>query len=157
MFQRFPGVEGSFYFVAGLGVNYQRSGGVTLAPIRTGVEVRQVMRAPGRPGFIVDTSDGVVEVNRVVVATGAFQRPLIPPIVSTDEPLTQIHSADYRNPGQLPDGAVLVVGAGSSGVQIADELQRSGRNVYLSVGPHDRPPRGPEPVLPGHRGQRADL
>jgi putative flavoprotein involved in K+ transport len=77
----------------------------------------------------------------VVVATGAFQRPLIPPIVSKDEPLTQIHSADYRNPGQLPDGAVLVVGAGSSGVQIADELQRSGRNVYLSVGPHDRPPR----------------
>jgi putative flavoprotein involved in K+ transport len=111
------------------------------APIRTGVEVRQVVRAPGRPGFIVDTSDGVIEANRVVVATGAFQRPLIPPIVSKDEPLVQIHSADYRNPGQLPDGAVLVVGAGSSGVQIADELLRSGRNVYLSVGPHDRPPR----------------
>ncbi|GAB7524840.1 flavin-containing monooxygenase [Paraburkholderia sp. 2C] len=111
------------------------------APIRTGVEVRQVIRASGRPGFVVDTSDGVIEANRVVVATGAFQRPLIPPIVSKDESLTQIHSADYRNPGQLPDGAVLVVGAGSSGVQIADELQRSGRNVYLSVGPHDRPPR----------------
>src|SRR6185437_13658458 len=47
----------------------------------------------------------------------------------------------YRNPGQLPDGAVLVVGAGSSGVQIADELLRSGRRVHLSVGPHDRPPR----------------
>src|SRR6201990_1660372 len=52
------------------------------APIRTGVEVRQVVRAPGRPGFIVETSDGAIEVNRVVVATGAFQRPLIPPIVS---------------------------------------------------------------------------
>ncbi len=53
----------------------------------------------------------------------------------------QMHSTAYRNPQQLPEGAVLVVGAGSSGVQIADELQRAGRTVYLSVGPHDRPPR----------------
>ena len=53
----------------------------------------------------------------------------------------QIHSNAYRNPGQLPEGAVLVVGAGSSGVQIADELLRAGKRVYLSVGPHDRPPR----------------
>ncbi len=53
----------------------------------------------------------------------------------------QIHSNAYRNPGQLPEGAVLVVGAGSSGVQIAEELLRAGRRVYLSVGPHDRPPR----------------
>ena len=51
------------------------------------------------------------------------------------------HSADYRNPAQLPPGAVLVVGSGSSGVQIADELHRACRKVYLSVGPHDRPPR----------------
>jgi putative flavoprotein involved in K+ transport len=53
----------------------------------------------------------------------------------------QIHSHGYRNPQQLPEGAVLVVGAGSSGVQIADELQRAGRRVYLSVGPHNKPPR----------------
>jgi putative flavoprotein involved in K+ transport len=53
----------------------------------------------------------------------------------------QIHSNAYRNPGQLPERAVLVVGAGSSGAQIADELLRSGKRVYLSVGPHDRPPR----------------
>jgi putative flavoprotein involved in K+ transport len=53
----------------------------------------------------------------------------------------QLHSSGYRNPEQLPKGAVLVVGAGSSGAQIADELLRSGRRVYLSVGPHDRPPR----------------
>jgi putative flavoprotein involved in K+ transport len=52
-----------------------------------------------------------------------------------------MHSSGYRNPEQLPDGAVLVVGAGSSGVQIANELRQSGRRVYLSVGPHDRPPR----------------
>jgi putative flavoprotein involved in K+ transport len=111
------------------------------APIRTGVEVRKVERSAGRPGFTIETSEGIVEANRVVVATGAFQRPLIPPIAPKDEKLTQIHSADYRNPGQLPEGGVLVVGAGSSGVQIADELQRSGKQVYLSVGPHDRPPR----------------
>ena len=53
----------------------------------------------------------------------------------------QIHSNAYRNPDQLPEGAVLVVGAGSSGVQIADELLRAGRRVYLSVGSHDRPPQ----------------
>ncbi|MEI6000369.1 NAD(P)-binding domain-containing protein [Paraburkholderia bengalensis] len=112
------------------------------APIRTGVEVKKVVRNAGRQGFTVETSDGTYEANRVVVATGPFQRPLIPAVAPTSEHLTQIHSADYRNPQQLPEGGVLVVGAGSSGVQIADELQRAGRQVYLSVGPHDRPPRG---------------
>ncbi|MFM0477811.1 NAD(P)/FAD-dependent oxidoreductase [Paraburkholderia strydomiana] len=111
------------------------------APIRTGVQVKHVVRNAGRPGFTVETSEGTIEANRVVVATGPFQRPVIPPIAPQDTRLTQIHSADYRNPGQLPEGGVLVVGAGSSGVQIADELQRAGRRVYLSVGAHDRPPR----------------
>ncbi|WMN15417.1 NAD(P)/FAD-dependent oxidoreductase [Pseudomonas piscis] len=111
------------------------------APIRTGVEVRQVQRNVGRPGFTVETSMGPIQANRVVAATGPFQRPVIPPIAPVDTRLLQIHSADYRNPQRLPAGAVLVVGAGSSGVQIADELQRAGRQVYLSVGAHDRPPR----------------
>ena len=111
------------------------------APIRCGVEVREVTRNPDRPGFRVETSDGVIEANSVVAATGPFQRPIIPPVVPEDADVTQIHSHDYRNPQQLPAGAVLVVGAGSSGTQIADELLRSGRRVYLSVGPHDRPPR----------------
>ncbi|MBT2372545.1 NAD(P)-binding domain-containing protein [Pseudomonas fluorescens] len=111
------------------------------APIRTGVEVKSVERNVGRPGFTVHTSEGVIEANRVVAATGPFQKPVIPAIAPQNVPFTQIHSADYRNPGQLPEGAVLVVGAGSSGVQIADELQRAGKQVYLSVGAHDRPPR----------------
>ncbi|NIC07905.1 flavin-containing monooxygenase [Billgrantia bachuensis] len=111
------------------------------APIRTGVEVRSVERNIGRPGFTVETSEGIIEANRVVAATGPFQTPVIPPIAPEDESLTQIHSAEYRNPQQLPEGAVLVVGAGSSGVQIAEELHRAGKRVYLSVGPHDRPPR----------------
>jgi len=111
------------------------------APIRTGVAVTKVVRNAGRPGFTIETSEGTIEANRVVVATGPFQRPVIPPIAPKAKDLLQIHSADYRNPAQLPEGAVLVVGAGSSGVQIADELQRAGRRVYLSVGAHDRPPR----------------
>lgn len=111
------------------------------APIRTGVEVQSVRRLEGRPGFRAETSDGVIEARYVVAATGPFQRPVIPPIVPADVIGHQLHSTGYRNPGQLPPGAVLVVGAGSSGVQIADEIQRSGRQVYLSVGPHDRPPR----------------
>ncbi|MBN9222619.1 MAG: NAD(P)-binding domain-containing protein [Mesorhizobium sp.] len=111
------------------------------APIRCGVEVKCVERNAGRPGFRVETSDGVIEANSVVAATGPFQVPVIPPLVPGDAGILQIHSSAYRNPAQLPKGAVLVVGAGSSGVQIADELQRSGRRVYLSVGAHDRPPR----------------
>ena len=111
------------------------------APIRCGVEVREVKRNVDRPGFRIETSDGMIEADNVVAATGPFQRPIIPPIVPEQSGLTQIHSNTYRNPGQLPEGAVLVVGAGSSGVQIADELMRAGRRVYLSVGPHDRPPR----------------
>ena len=111
------------------------------APVRCGVEVTRVQTESGRPGFLVETTAGVIDARYVVVATGAFQSPAIPPIVPEDTPLVQIHSSGYRNPRQLPDGAVLVVGAGSSGVQIADELLRAGRRVYLSVGPHDRPPR----------------
>jgi putative flavoprotein involved in K+ transport len=111
------------------------------APIRCGVEVTKIERNIGRLGFNVETSDGVIEAKRVVVATGAFQRPIIPSIVPTESGIEQLHSTGYHNPEQLPEGAVLIVGAGSSGVQIADELLRSGRRTYLSVGPHERPPR----------------
>ncbi|MEV6343088.1 NAD(P)/FAD-dependent oxidoreductase [Actinoplanes sp. NPDC051851] len=111
------------------------------APIRTGVTVTSVTRIEGRPGFRVETSDGPIEARYVVAATGPFQKPVIPPIVPEGVVAHQIHSSAYRNPEQLPEGAVLVVGAGSSGVQIADELRRAGRTVHLSVGPHDRPPR----------------
>jgi putative flavoprotein involved in K+ transport len=111
------------------------------APIRTGVEVKKAQRLTGRPGFKVETSNSVIEARNVVVATGAFHHPVFPDLVPRDAGVLQIHSNAYRNPAQLPDGAVLVVGAGSSGGQIADELLRAGRSVYLSVGPHARPPR----------------
>lgn len=111
------------------------------APVRCGVEVTSVRRRSGGAAFDVLTTDGPMQANYVVVATGPFQQPLIPAIAPARGDLTQLHSSEYRCPAQLPDGAVLVVGAGSSGVQIADELLRAGRRVYLSAGPHDRPPR----------------
>ncbi len=111
------------------------------APIRCGVEVKKVERLEGREGFRVETSEGVIEAANVVAATGPFQKPTYPQIVPAEADVLQMHSNSYRNPSQLPQGAVLVVGAGSSGVQIADELRASGRTVYLSVGAHDRPPR----------------
>jgi len=111
------------------------------APIRTGVEVLGAERKSDGAGFVVETSQGVIEAQNIVAATGAFQHPVIPPIVPEDAGIAQIHSFHYRNPDQLPEGAVMVVGAGSSGSQIADELNRAGRKVYLSVGPHERPPR----------------
>jgi putative flavoprotein involved in K+ transport len=111
------------------------------APIREGVEVQEATPLPGKGGFLVKTSAGQIIAQRIVAATGAFQHPVIPPIVPETSGLLQIHSFHYKNPAQLPEGAVMVVGAGSSGAQIADELNRAGRKVFLSVGPHDRPPR----------------
>ena len=111
------------------------------APVRCGVEVLAVRRKDAEPGFRAETSAGPIEAAYVVAATGPFQQPVIPAIVPERPGLVQLHSNAYRNPEQLPEGAVLVVGAGSSGVQIADELLRAGRHVFLSVGPHDRPPR----------------
>jgi len=111
------------------------------APIRCGVEVKALHRNAAGSGFRADTSQGVIEATNVVVATGPFQRPIIPTVVPSDSGVAQMHSSTYRNPDQLGVGAVLVIGAGSSGVQIADELVRAGKRVFLSVGPHNRPPR----------------
>jgi putative flavoprotein involved in K+ transport len=111
------------------------------APIRCGVEVKKIKRHVGRPGFRVETSEGVIDAGNVIAATGAFQNPVIPAIVPKDSGVMQIHSSAYKNPEQLQEGAVLVVGSGSSGAQIAVELMHAGRRVYLSVRKHQRPPR----------------
>ncbi len=111
------------------------------APVRCGAEVTALRRNPGGAGFHAETPEGVIEARQVIVATGPFQRPVIPPLVPAEAGITQVHSADYRNPGQLPPGAVLVAGSGSSGAQIAEELMQAGRKVFLSVSPHGRPPR----------------
>ncbi len=111
------------------------------APVRCGVAVTALHKNAGGTGFRADLSEGAIEATNVVAATGPFQRPVIPALVPPEAGIVQMHSNGYRNPGQLPEGAVLVVGSGSSGAQIADELSRAGRRVYLSVSRHERPPR----------------
>lgn len=144
---RFPGLEFSETAADGFPGKEEVAAYLTAyaekidAPVRTGVEVKRLTRNQASAGFTAETSDGTIEARHVVAATGPFQRPVIPQIVPMDAPVTQIHSYDYRNPDLLPGGGVLVVGSGSSGAQIADELSKAARKVYLSVGPHDRPPR----------------
>ena len=111
------------------------------APIRCGVKVKNLYKEHTTNLWVTETTSGIIKSTNVVVATGPFQSPVIPNIVPKTAGLTQIHSCDYRNPNQLPNGAVLVVGSGSSGAQIAEELLLANRTVYLSIGPHDRPPR----------------
>jgi putative flavoprotein involved in K+ transport len=118
---------------------FERFAATINAPIRCGVDVKRVVAAADG-GYLVDTSQGPIHAKNIVAATGPFQMPTTPAIVP-EGVITQIHSHDYKNPMQLEDGAVLVVGSGSSGAQIADELLQAGRQVYLSIGPHERPPR----------------
>jgi putative flavoprotein involved in K+ transport len=109
-------------------------------PIRCGVEVTKLGRRLGEPGFVAETSDGPIEAKNVVVATGPYQRPAVPALLR-DDAIFQVHASHYKSPDRLPSGAVLVVGSGSSGAQITEELFRAGRRVYLSVGRHTRLPR----------------
>lgn len=109
------------------------------APVQTGVTVEAVTPHTDRAGFHVQTSEGEFDALNIVSATGPFQKPSIPPILPDMADVTQMHSTAYRNPQALNDGAVLVIGGGSSGSQIAAELNAAGREVYFSIGPHDRP------------------
>jgi putative flavoprotein involved in K+ transport len=104
------------------------------APVREGVDVRALEPDPGG-GLLLDTSAGRILAEHVVVASGAYQRPHRPPAASAlPDQLLQIDAEDYRNPGELPDGPVLVIGAGQTGCQIADELHAAGRSTFLSCG-----------------------
>ena len=103
------------------------------APVREGVDVAS-LSANGR-GFVLETSAGDIAARRVVLSTGAYQRPHRPAGAGAlGAGLLQIDAQGYRNPDRLPPGAVLVVGAGQSGCQIAEELQEAGRETYLSCG-----------------------
>jgi putative flavoprotein involved in K+ transport len=100
-------------------------------PIRLSARVTDLRRVG--EGFEVRTADATYQARQVVVATGPFQVPFVPPMASKlDAPVTQVHSADYRNPQALPEGPVLVVGGGNSGFQIAEELADT-RTVDLSI------------------------
>ena len=118
----------------------ERFAKVSRAPVRTGVNVTSVSRADG--GYLVATSDGEIACRTVVIASGACNRPSVPALsAGVPASVAQLTPFDYRDPGQLPDGGVLVVGASATGVQLAAEIKRSGRPVTLSVGEHVRLPR----------------
>lgn len=109
-------------------------------PVHCGVEVLSVEKVGQR--FLVRTSEGEYETDNVVIATGLYQSPKIPKLAERiPSDILQIHSMHYKNPASLPQGAVLVVGTGQSGAQIAEELYQSGRKVYLSIGSAGRVPR----------------
>jgi len=118
----------------------ERYAAFSRAPVRTGVNVTSVRRADD--GYHVTTSHGEIRCRTVVIASGACNRPVVPGLSEGVPPeIEQVTPFDYREPGRLPDGGVLVVGASATGVQLAAELRRSGRPVILSVGEHVRLPR----------------
>ena len=110
------------------------------APVRTGTTVTSVS-AEG-DGYRVETDHGRWQCRAVVIASGACQIPVVPSIAAALPGSVQTLTAnDYRNPGQLDDSGVLIVGASATGLQLAEEIQRSGRHVTLAVGEHIRMPR----------------
>ena len=118
----------------------ERFAKVSDAPVRTGTNVTSVRRTDD--GYQVTTSLGEVGCRTVVIASGACNQPALPPFTdAVPASVEQLTPLRYRDPAQLPDGGVLVVGASATGVQLAAELRRSGRPVTLSVGEHVRLPR----------------
>jgi len=110
------------------------------APVRTATTVHALRAIPG--GFQIQAGDDQLCARAVVLATGACRLPAIPSIASAIPPsVTTLTPLAYRDPGQLPDGGVLVVGASATGVQLASEIHRSGRPVTLAAGEHVRLPR----------------
>jgi len=113
----------------------------TAAPVRTRTPVTSVTAATDG-GYRVTAGDGEILCRSVVIASGACNAPHVPALrAAVPSSVASFTPFDYRNPAQLPDGGVLVVGASATGVQFADEIRRSGRRVVLSVGEHVRLPR----------------
>ena len=110
------------------------------APVRTATTVHTMRATP--QGFEIHANDDVLRARAVVLATGACNLPAIPDLAAAVPPsIMTLTPLSYRDPGQLPDGGVLVVGASATGVQLAGEIHRSGRPVTLAVGEHVRLPR----------------
>jgi len=114
--------------------------GATGAPVECGAAVHAVRFGPH--GYRVETNRGTWEAAAVVIATGHCDQPAIPDLAhALPAGIRQVTPSDYRNPAELPSGGVLVVGASATGIQLAEEIQRAGRQVHLSVGRHTRLPR----------------
>jgi putative flavoprotein involved in K+ transport len=152
--QRYDGPDADGYMtVAEVTEFIERFAKVSGAPVRTGVNVTSVRTAAHGArdkhggGYTVttsrgDISHGEIHARAVVIASGACNLPMVPALrEAVPAPVEQFTPFDYRDPGQLPDGGVLVVGASATGVQLAAEISRSGRPVTLSVGEHVRLPR----------------
>lgn len=115
--------------------------GLVNPPIREGVAVTRVK--PGVDGaFLVETTDGIYSADKVIVAISGYHTPIVPRVgAAIPAQVPQFHSLEYRNPDDLPEGSVLVVGSGQSGCQIAEDLMLAGRKVHLAVGDAPRAPR----------------
>jgi putative flavoprotein involved in K+ transport len=139
--QRYEGPDPDGYMTTGEVTEFiERFAAVSRAPVRTGTNVTSVRRTGD--GYHLTTSQGVIGCRAVVIASGACNQPTVPPLAAAvPESVEQLTTFDYRDPAKLPDGGVLVVGASATGVQLAAELQRSGRPVTLAVGEHVRLPR----------------
>ena len=110
------------------------------APLETGTSVVSIRRAGA--DYRVETTRGIWLARNVVIATGYSDVPSVPPLArQLSARIVQVVPAEYRNPAQLPEGGVLVVGASATGVQLAEEIHASGRSVTLAVGRHLRLPR----------------
>jgi putative flavoprotein involved in K+ transport len=110
------------------------------APVQTQTTVSSVRTV--RDGYVVETDQGTWQTRTVVLASGACNIPIVPPVADAiPRSITTLTPPQYRNPGQLEEGGVLVVGASATGIQLADEIHRSGRPVTVAVGEHVRAPR----------------
>ena len=117
-----------------------RFAAISGAPVRTHTAVTSLQ--PTDAGYHVATTSGDIQCRTVVLASGACNVPIVPAVhQAVPAAIRSVTPFDYRNPSQLPEGGVLVVGASATGVQLADEIHRTGRPVTLSVGEHVRMPR----------------
>lgn len=116
--------------------HWRRYAEVIRAPVELDTDVSRLEAVDaGAARFRLTTSRGSIEARNVIVAGGPFQRPYVPPVATRlSAGILQVHAHEYRRPEQLPPGAVLLVGSGQSGVQLAEELLAAGRDVLLSVG-----------------------
>jgi putative flavoprotein involved in K+ transport len=138
---RYEGPDPDGYMTMGEVTEFvERFAAVSGAPVRTGTAVTSVRRDDD--GYRVVTNRGEIRCRAVVIASGAFNRPAVPPLSDgVPASVEQVTPFGYRDPARLPEGGVLVVGASATGVQLAAELRQSGRPVVLSVGEHTRLPR----------------
>ncbi len=139
---QYSGPDPEAFMSAGAFVSFLEGyAGSFSAPVQDETRVVAVAPAVGG-GYAVTTDQGSWQAANVVVATGDCQHSNVPAFARRLDPeVQQVTTTDYRNPGQLADGAVLVVGASASGVQLADELRRAGREVVIAAGTHSRMPR----------------